>query len=668
MTLVVGIITVSRAVVINNIDELENKIDVKATSVEDTLAFNSSAFDSKVIDVAAGIGHNLFLTENGTVYSNGPASAELGNPEIIGYDGNIYQPLKIPNVNNGFTNTDPNDKVVKIKASTRWSMILTESGKIYGFGDNTYGQLGLGYRGNPIWEATEISTTNYNVFDSSVKDMCLQLNGSIFLTESGTLYSVGYNGKGELGIGKTQESDYNDDDNNGRVDLYERSELTIQKIKNSTASGVGFINGSTTNPVVKIACGYMHTLALTQNNTLYTIGNNAFGQLGNGEVIPDGSLTIAEQFSKVSNSSDGGFTNGTTGILAISGGHRTTSIITAEGKIYSFGENTYGSLGIPEVGVYPIPTQPYKKDYNFVNSNFIDLGYQFNHVVALKSDGSLWAVGNNTDGRLGIGQGAPNRTFEFREVVNDKGLFSADNRTIKISAGGWKTVYLKEDGTVYTSGQIHSQSSEKIYAPILYDFEKNTFNLSGIALSHSKTIKTKFSSNAVITNVGNSDIFIKEKDGTFIDITNEYFNGLNGKFQYVIGEGTTLVKQGEEKEFTIKVVSSVIPTQSTEYTFIVDKKPPSISQINEKCNFVDNIYYCNKDINLQLSSDISNFESATKDGVSIQISPEGILDTYTFSTSKIEEKAIRYIFTDGAGNKTTEMIIFDNNPPRIDLK
>ena len=71
-------------------------------------------------------------------------------------------------------------------------MILMEDGKILTFGRNNYGQLGTG---EPILYQTPQKLPNLKV-----KDVAANIKGSYFVDLNGSLWSVGYEDYGELGM------------------------------------------------------------------------------------------------------------------------------------------------------------------------------------------------------------------------------------------------------------------------------------------------------------------------------------------------------------------------------------------------------------------------------------------------------------------------------------
>src|ERR1035441_4770459 len=68
------------------------------------------------------------------------------------------------------------------------------------------------------------------------------------------------------------------------------------------------------------------------------------------------------------------------------------------------------------------------------------------HSLFLKSDGSLWAMGNNAEGELG--DGSNNRTNRPEQIV-------ASNVTA-IAAGYYHSLFLKSDGSLWAMGRNDS--------------------------------------------------------------------------------------------------------------------------------------------------------------------------------------------------------------------
>lgn len=90
----------------------------------------------------------------------------------------------------------------------------------------------------------------------------------------------------------------------------------------------------TTSPVIQIACGLHHTVALTQNGEVFTFGNNQFGQLGTGDTQP----YIGPVQVKLNSF-----------IVQVAAGSNHTVLLSSRGVIYTFGSYSKGQLGRSDV-------------------------------------------------------------------------------------------------------------------------------------------------------------------------------------------------------------------------------------------------------------------------------------------------------------------------------
>ena len=70
--------------------------------------------------------------------------------------------------------------------------------------------------------------------------------------------------------------------------------------------------------------------------------------------------------------------------------------IKSDGSLWAMGNNNYGQLGDGTTTQRSSPVQ-------IVSSGVVQVAAGFEHSLFIKSDGSLWAMGNNIYGRLGDG-------------------------------------------------------------------------------------------------------------------------------------------------------------------------------------------------------------------------------------------------------------------------
>ena len=94
------------------------------------------------------------------------------------------------------------------------------------------------------------------------------------------------------------------------------------------------------DPIIKLAAGSMHSIALTRSGSVYVWGSNKEGQLGLGDEAEEISYT-AERLLIDSNDS---------AIKDISCGYYHTALVTHTGELYTFGEADGGKLGLGEIG------------------------------------------------------------------------------------------------------------------------------------------------------------------------------------------------------------------------------------------------------------------------------------------------------------------------------
>ena len=171
---------------------------------------------------------------------------------------NICSNSNLQNTNNDFTNSIKNlincklknisSKIIYIKSSDSHTVFLTDAGNVYSCGYNPYGQLGLGDLIN-----RNIPTLISNkYFTGKVIQVKCKGYFTLFLTDTGNVYSCGYNSAGQLGIGNNIIKN------------------TPTVISNTYFSG----------KVINIYCGYEHSLFLTDTGNLYGCGSNIYGQLG----------------------------------------------------------------------------------------------------------------------------------------------------------------------------------------------------------------------------------------------------------------------------------------------------------------------------------------------------------------------------------------------------
>lgn len=97
----------------------------------------------------------------------------------------------------------------------------------------------------------------------------------------------------------------------------------------------------------------------------------------------------------------------------VSCGQYHSVALTAEGRLFAWGSNQHGQLGLDSPGSPPAGTQRVLAPHGIgpPGVRFVDVRAGGFHTVALADDGRLYAFGRNDDGQLGLGdllaRGAP---------------------------------------------------------------------------------------------------------------------------------------------------------------------------------------------------------------------------------------------------------------------
>lgn len=166
--------------------------------------------------------------------------------------------------------------------------------------------------------------------------------------------------------------------------------------------------------VVAIAAGNYHSLFLTSDGNLWAMGGNANGELGDGTTIDQHS---PEQIT---------FKGGVTAISA-GGVH---SLFVRSNALWGMGWNGNGQLGTGNsVDVHGAS--------ELVTSNVYSISAGQGHSLYETTDGSLWGMGLNQEGELG--DGTQNTQYSPEEVLTNHSVFAG---VYAISAGFADSLYL----------------------------------------------------------------------------------------------------------------------------------------------------------------------------------------------------------------------------------
>ncbi|NNB89617.1 hypothetical protein HJC10_27670 [Corallococcus exiguus] len=175
-----------------------------------------------------------------------------------------------------------------------------------------------------------------------------------------------------------------------------------------------------------VGAGRLHSLGLQADGAVWAWGRNRYGQLGNN--------TTTDRLAPVK-------VTGLTGVVVdIAAGNEHSLAVKSDGAVWTWGSNGLGQLGDGLSSNWPPRTTP-----GLVPGlgDVTSVAAGNSHGVALKTDGTVWAWGDNYRGQLGDGSGSMGRS-----PVQALGFTGGT----AISAGSAHTIALQSDGTVWAWG------------------------------------------------------------------------------------------------------------------------------------------------------------------------------------------------------------------------
>ena len=285
----------------------DKKIKIfKPTKINFSDKNGNEEYSHKIKNISCGTLHNLALTDNGNIFSWG--SFQGGQ---LGLSSDLL--LNKNNDNNDENNlflTTPtlipyfeNNKIIieKISCGEAHSLALSNKGKVYSWGFGSNGQLGLGIcedifePGQGLLKSrffepqliktykeynniNDLNKTNNNINNISnnvkIKDIECGKTFSMFINNKNNLYACGINDLKQLGF----------------KDIEPKDNLYNPEIQCDDYIYPSLLRCFENKKVEKISCGEGHCLAIVNdlNSNLQSIwswGNNKFGQLGHGSMI-----------------------------------------------------------------------------------------------------------------------------------------------------------------------------------------------------------------------------------------------------------------------------------------------------------------------------------------------------------------------------------------------
>lgn len=253
-------------------------------------------------------------------------------------------------------------ELVKVAGSScsypgSFSVIVEDDGSILVSGNNSEGYVGLGYESrNRGYDSDGGHESDQKV--TNLPEIVSAGCGNQFFaaaTADGDLLTWGDGTRGNLGHDSTE---------------------SLTKPRK--------VEGLTGHFVKKVACGNHHVLVLCGDGSVWSWGYNDCGEIGRGH------KHVVKEPRKME-------LNGIE-VVNIACGHQFSALVTVDGSLLMFGDNSSGQLGLGHNDQVLVPTKVTAlQDYDVVE---VSCGRE--HTVAICSNGSIFAWGNNDYGQLAL--------------------------------------------------------------------------------------------------------------------------------------------------------------------------------------------------------------------------------------------------------------------------
>ena len=331
---------------------------------------------------------------------------------------------------------------IMLRAGGSFAFALDSQGQLWGWGDNTKGQLGNGSKKRAFFPDTQ---AGQGLDGQEILDIQCGNENTLYLMNDGSVYTSGPNNYGQQGNGKSNAYNYVPEkieglehivqissgyghclalDENGHVFAWGRNNLG--------QCGVGK-NRAVNKPeqlelehITSIVCGGKYCVAMDENGRVFGWGSNDQGQLldtgRNKKVLSP--VELALDFRPVQ--------------LACGGS--TTYALDEEGSVWAWGRNNYLQLGTKSVrNASKVPVRVELPENTEVREV-----YAYNtHSGVMTTDGQIIQWGMTRCGQLGSGKHPTSSLPTLCEL---------DQKAIAFDVGSSGSYVMLEDGSILACG------------------------------------------------------------------------------------------------------------------------------------------------------------------------------------------------------------------------
>jgi hypothetical protein len=366
----------------------------------------------RIIKLQSSSNYSLALDEYGILWGWGLNNQTLSNQT---YSNTNTDKFTTP------TKIELPGPVTRFAAGEAHALALGRDGQLWAWGSNAFGQLGNGQTAPVSGVVSVLLPTTM----TSIVDLAASSSTSYAVDANGKVWAWGNNDDGEVGNG-------------------------TYSVCNSPVA----VSSSSGMPLIKlIKANHNFALALANDGTIWTWGDNTYGQLGHSNGNPSNiplKITVGLSLGK-----------------SIATGYSHSLGISPAGNIWSWGRNNYGQLGTntSSNSLVPLPTAAVT-GWN----DLVQISCGAYHSLGLRSDGYVWTWGNNSYGQLGFGN---TTNLSFATKINTFKLSDDDTDNDGL-ADSWERFYFNSltqtASGIFTAGGVDNITAyARGLSPLLTD-------------------------------------------------------------------------------------------------------------------------------------------------------------------------------------------------------
>ena len=281
--------------------------------------------------------------------------------------------------------------IIAISQGGQHALALQSNGTVWSWGIGSMGQLGI-----PNVESSETPVQIPGL--SQVVSIEAADQHSMAVKSDGSVWTWGSNLGGQLGLGNSNIR-------------YQMTPVQVPWLTN----------------VIAVSGGTLNSMALQNNGTVWSWGENSYGQVGDGTSVIRYSPVMVFGLPKVK---------------AISSGMYFNVAVDTNGDVWSWGGNFWGQLGD---GTLQSRSRPVRVSGIPEAVNDVSAGVDFN--IILTASGNVWSWGTNSKGQLGDGT--------ITQRLSPVRISSLSEQSM-ISAGGAHGLSMGKNGQIWSWGYNYS--------------------------------------------------------------------------------------------------------------------------------------------------------------------------------------------------------------------